>query len=73
MGTIFCDKSPTAKALELIPIPEGGYTVEYLKSVITTAKLYIRPIQCNISLDPVKKDVSVHVLGLIHPSCLLKR
>ena len=31
------------RCLEVIPIPPGGYTVEYLKDVVQQAKVYIRP------------------------------
>ena len=31
--------------LEVIPIPHEGYTVQYLKTVVQNAKVFIRPIQ----------------------------
>ena len=37
--------------LILIPCPLGGYTVDYLKSVLSQAKAYVRPIQKNLSLS----------------------
>lgn len=33
------------RCLELVPIPPNGYTVAYLKSLISHAKIHIRPIQ----------------------------
>ncbi len=45
------------KMLDAIASPESGYTVSYLKAVVHHAKLFIRPLQREISLDPVKKDV----------------
>ena len=49
-----------SKALELIPTPPLGYSVEYLKSFIANAKLYIRPIQKDLDTSPV--DVSYEIL-----------
>ena len=40
-----------SKELEVLPIPVGGYTTEYLKAVINNAKLYIRPLQTDLSLS----------------------
>ena len=37
--------------LEVIPIPPGGYTIEYLKDVVQQAKVYIRPIQVDLEVD----------------------
>ncbi len=44
----------------LIPIvtPKAGYSVNYLKSVVHNAKIYIRPLQRNLSLEPVEDEVS---------------
>ena len=38
------------RKLEVIPIPPGGYTVQYLKDVVQQAKVYIRPIQADLDL-----------------------
>lgn len=43
--------------LEVIEMPAGGYTCEYLRAIVSNAKLYIRPIQINLSMDP-SNDVS---------------
>ena len=48
--------------LEAIPIANGGYTVEYLKAVVHNAKLYIRPLQTDLSLEPCMSDVSASAL-----------
>ena len=48
------------KGLEVIDIPSGGYTCDYLKAVVHSAKLYIRPLQTNLSLEPCNPDVSTH-------------
>ena len=45
--------------LVLIPPPCEGYTVPYLKEVLRQAKVYIRPIQKDLSLDalpPTESD-----------------
>lgn len=43
--------------LEVIPPPPGGYTVEYVKNIVCQAKVYVRPIQRNLSLVP-QQDIS---------------
>lgn len=48
-----------SKQLDVIAAPESGYTVSYLKAVIHHAKIYIRPLQCDLSLDPVKEEVDI--------------
>lgn len=45
------------KQLNLIASPESGYTVAYLKAVVHHAKVYIRPMQQSLPLDPVKETV----------------
>ncbi|XP_071844842.1 uncharacterized protein [Apostichopus japonicus] len=39
-----------SKRLHLIPIPEGGFTAANLKNVAKQAKIYLRPIQCDLEL-----------------------
>ena len=39
------------RTLETIPAPPYGYSVEYLKECVHQAKIYIRPIQKNLSED----------------------
>ncbi len=54
--------SGSCKILEIVPVPPGGYNVPYLKSVLSQAKAYIRPIQKHLSLQPLSsKEVSSHV------------
>ena len=43
--------------LVAIPIPESGYTVDYLKAIVHNAKLYIRPFQSDLSLESLPADV----------------
>ena len=47
------------KEICVIPPPAGGYTVEYLKSIISQAKVYVRPIQKDLSLDAILDDEPV--------------
>ena len=49
------------RELEVIPIPDDGYTAEYLKVIVYNAKLYIRPLQTDLSLEPCTGDVSTAV------------
>ena len=55
---------PQGRELEEIPIPHGGYTVEYLKAVVQNAKVFIRPIQValDITADPSSSSSSVSSL-----------
>ena len=43
--------STARNALQIITPPTGGYTVTYLKEVVRQAKVYIRPVQRNLSLE----------------------
>ena len=44
--------------LEEIETANGGLTVPYLKDIVRQAKLYIRPLQCEIEGDDVKPTVT---------------
>ena len=46
------------KQLDVIATPESGYTTVYLKAVVHHAKVYIRPLQKDLCLDPVKEEVT---------------
>ena len=46
------------KDLEVIQIPEAGYTPEYLKAVIHHAKIFIRPLQKALDVQPQNTAVS---------------
>ena len=56
-----------SKGLIEIEGPDGGITVSYLKHILNQAKLYIRPLQCDISEDIKASDslVSFCVLGSV--------
>lgn len=45
------------KQIDVIPIPEGGYDVPYLKAVIHHAQVYVRPLQKDLCLDDHKQEV----------------
>ena len=45
------------KLLNVIPFPQTGYSVSYLKTVVHSAKVYIRPLQKNLSLEPTNDEV----------------
>lgn len=46
------------KGLDVIAMPKSGYTTAYLKAVVHHAKIYIRPLQCELNLDEVTDTVS---------------
>ena len=41
-----------------IETPDGGLTVPYLKDIVRQAKLYIRPLQCEILSDDIKPTIT---------------
>ena len=45
--------------LEVIKVPEGGYCTEYLRAVVHSAKLFIRPLQKALDLKPQTAEVSI--------------
>ena len=46
------------KQLDIIAAPDSGYSVSYLRAVVHHAKIYIKPMQRDLSLEPVKEEVS---------------
>lgn len=46
----------SCKVLEVLFVPPGGYNVPYLKSCLLQAKAYIRPIQKQLSLEPLSTN-----------------
>ena len=55
------------KQLDVIAAPDSGYTVSYIRAVVHHAKIYIRPMQRNISLDPVKEEVrDIGIIIILH-------
>ena len=55
-------KANQSRVLEVIPSPADGYTASYLRDIVGQGKVYIRPIQRDLSLNPVAS--SVHILLL---------
>ena len=52
----------SCKSLEVLLVPPEGYNVHYLKSYLLQSKGYIRPIQKQLSLEPLsEKDDSFAV------------
>ena len=47
-----------SRELCVIPPQSGGYTVEYVKNVVSQAKLFVRPIQKDLSLSSVRSEFS---------------
>ena len=44
------------KELVVIPPPVGGYTALFLKSVVSHAKIYVRPLQENLPMEPTTEE-----------------
>ena len=53
------DRGGAARRLELINPPESGYDVMFLKAVVQQAKIYIRPLQKDLSCSPSKEEVYI--------------
>lgn len=45
-----------SRDLVVIPQPSEGYTASYLKNVVQHAKIYVRPLQQNLTLDTQATD-----------------
>ncbi len=54
------------RQLDTIAAPECGYSVPYLKAVVHHAKIFIRPLQKDLCLDPIKHEVSLYITILYH-------
>lgn len=48
------------KLFSAIVVPQAGYSVGYLKTVVHNAKIYIRPLQRDLSLEPDNDEVHVY-------------
>ena len=55
------DRGGAARRLELINPPKSGYDVLFLKAVVQQAKIYIRPLQKNLSCSPSKEEVYLYM------------
>ena len=49
-------KQHNTRELFVISPQSGGYTAEYLRRIVGQAKVFIRPIQKDLSLDPLVDD-----------------
>lgn len=58
------DKS--CRQLHVIPPPPGGYTASFVKSIVLQAKVYIRPLQHNLSLEVASQSQQSIVIGMPH-------
>jgi hypothetical protein len=50
------DAGGQRRELLLIQSPSEGYTVSFLREVLRQAKVYVRPVQRNLSLEVISKD-----------------
>lgn len=46
------------RKLEIIPVPQEGCSVNFLRSVVHSAKVYVRPIQRDLDMTPSPSNVS---------------
>ena len=46
-----------SRELVVIEMPHDGYSVEYLQAVVKAAKIYIRPLQRDLDVTPIVKEV----------------
>ena len=62
------------RGLYAIPSPKNGYTVAYLRAVLHHAKVFIRPLQKDITVDEENtslEEVSIIILDTFQFSHLL--
>ena len=55
-----------SKLLNVIDVPPSGYNVTYLKAVVHNARIFIRPLQRDLSLEP-EGEVSI----FCHPAIII--
>ena len=53
-----------SKLLHVIPPLSGGYTAAYLKSIMAQSKVYLRPLQQDLSMEPITSNE--------HEVCIIK-
>ena len=54
-----CAPETGSRELLVIEMPHDGYSVEYLQAVVKSAKIYIHPLQRDIDMKPLKKEVYI--------------
>ena len=59
------------RELCVIPPQSGGYTVEYLKNIVSQAKIFIRPIQKDLSLTPLVVNEDLVSLRIMYVYIIL--
>lgn len=59
------------KTLDVIPHPKGGYSAEHLKAVVGSAKVFIRPLQKPLDVQPETSTVSKFVNTKFIPTQVL--
>lgn len=55
-GYEFLHTEPSSRSLKIISAGPNGYTVDYLKQFVGQGRVYIRPIQSSLSLDPFSTE-----------------
>ena len=61
-------RATSSCTLEVIPTPANGYILAFLKDVIGQGRIYIHPIQRNLSLDPIAPSAVSYFICLY--SCI---
>lgn len=56
--------------LHVIPQPAQGYSVSYLKEVVRQAKVYIRPVQRDLQMNPEVQSAPDSVTILYYAKCV---
>ena len=46
------------RKLEIIPVPQEGCSVNFLRSVVHNAKVYVRPIQRDLDMTPSPSNLN---------------
>ena len=77
---------PNTNSYDLIMIqaPQGGITIRYLKDIVRSARLYIRPLQCSITAESDEEEdeelepfhhVKVNLSGIAipHKACYIAK
>lgn len=68
----FLDSDDASLFLDVIPLPPNGYSVVYLKPIVAQAKVYIQPIQQDLSTEVDTSDDAVCLCLAIYMPCVYK-
>ena len=52
------------RELTVIAPPVGGYTALFLKSVVSHAKIYVRPLQADLPIDSALSENAVSIVSI---------